>query len=74
MGGFSQCTSPNRATSAGWESGWKDVTRKVGLPLGGVEPEDTTQPKLLGRKGVLLAEVWRMPGRFPEQMGKLGKF
>ena len=45
----------------------KMLPGKVGLPLGGVEPEDTTQPKLMGRKGVLLAEVWRMPGSFPEQ-------
>ena len=35
--------------------------------LGGVEPEDTTQPKLMGRKGVLLEEVWRTSGSFPEQ-------
>ena len=33
----------------------------------GVEPEDTTQPKLMGRKSVLLAELWRTPWSFPEQ-------
>ena len=32
-----------------------------------LEPECTAQPKLMGRKGVLLAEVWRTPGNFPEQ-------
>ena len=33
----------------------------------GVEPEDTTQPKLMGRKSVLLAELWRTPWSFPEE-------
>ena len=34
---------------------------------GVVEPEATTQPKLIGRKGVLLEDVWRTSGSFPEQ-------
>ena len=54
-------------SSGGWDSGWRNVTRKVSLHLGGVEPEDTTQPKLMGRKSVLLAELWRTPCSFPEQ-------
>ena len=33
----------------------------------GVEPEDTTQTKLMGRKSVLLAELWRTPWSFPEE-------
>ena len=31
---------------------------------GVVEPEATTQPKLIGRKGVLLEDVWRTSGVF----------
>ena len=58
-------------SSGGWESGWRNVTRKVSLllvlHLVGVEPEGTTQPKLMGRKSVLLAELWRIPWSFPEQ-------
>ena len=33
----------------------------------GVEPEDTTQTKLVGRKSVLLVELWRTPWSFPEE-------
>ena len=51
-------------SSGGWESGWRNVTRKVSSSHGGVEPEDTTQPKLMGRKSVLLAGLWRMPCSF----------
>ena len=43
------------------------LTEKWVCLLGDVEPEDTTHPKLMGRKGVLLAEVRRTAGSFPEQ-------
>ena len=43
------------------------LTEKRVCLLGGVEPEDTAHPRLMGRKGVLLAKARRTPGSFPEQ-------